>query len=147
MKPSSNERRDDCVVDRRCIRLKWWLKYSADPGWVYANYSDVGIQNLDFPAIYRLSKAKRVNPSFVRGIESTVVSPSIADGVEVPDLTEDKRLWGINWQQSFSYAIDLSNQIQVTVPLVVQSKEYTFTTQTGELYTPPTGYEALFHSR
>ena len=33
----------------------------------------------------------------------------------------------------------------MTVPLVVQSKEYTFTTQTGELYTPPTGYEALFH--
>ena len=52
---------------------------------------------------------------------------------------------GANWQQSFSYAIDLSNQIQVTIPLVVQSKDYTFTTQKGALYTPPSGYEALFH--
>lgn len=71
---------------------------------------------------------------------------AIEEGIEVPDLLEDKRLWGINWQQSFSYAIDLINQIQVTVPLVVQSKDYTFTTQTGELYTPPIGYESLFHS-
>ena len=61
-------------------------------------------------------------------------------------MIEDKRLWGVNWQQSFSYAIDLTNQIQVTVPLVIQSKDYTFTTQDGDLYTPPIGYESLFHS-
>ena len=66
-------------------------------------------------------------------------------GVEIPDLIEDKRLFGLNWQQSFSYAIDLSNQVQVSIPLVLQSKEYTFTTQTGDLYTPPEGFEALFH--
>ena len=66
-------------------------------------------------------------------------------GIEIPDLIEKKRLWGINWQQSFSYAINLSNQVQVNVPLVMQSKEYEFTTQTGEVYYPPEGYEALFH--
>ena len=71
---------------------------------------------------------------------------ALEEGIEVPDLTEDKRLWGINWQQSFSYAIDLKNQIHLTVPLVVQSKDYTFTTQTGEVYTPPYEYDSLFHS-
>ena len=67
------------------------------------------------------------------------------EGIEIPGLIESKRLWGINWQQSFSYALNLSNQLQVNVPLVLQSKEYTFTTQTGDVYSLPEGYEALFH--
>ena len=66
-------------------------------------------------------------------------------GVEIPDLRENKKLWDLSWQQSFTYAINLRNQVQVNVPLVLQSKEYTFTTADGVVFTPPEGYESLFH--
>ena len=91
-------------------------------------------------------KREENQPFFCEALNPQLCLQAVGEGLEIPDLVEDKRLWGANWQQSFSYAIDLSNQIQVTVPLVVQSKDYTFTTLDGESYTPPNGYEALFHS-
>lgn len=78
-------------------------------------------------------------------LNPTLCAQAAEEGIEIPTLLEEKRLWGINWQQSFSYAIDLNNQLQVTVPLVLQSKEYTFTTENGDVYSQPAGYEALFH--
>ncbi len=79
------------------------------------------------------------------------VSPQLCDtaleeGVEIPELMEDKRLFGVNWQQSLSYALDLNNQFQINVPLVVQAKDYTFTrVDNGQVYTAPDGYTELFH--
>ena len=78
-------------------------------------------------------------------LNPTLCAQAGEEGIEIPVLIESKRLWGINWQQSFNYAINLSNQVQVNVPLVLQSKEYEFSTQTGDVYSPPEGYEALFH--
>ena len=67
-------------------------------------------------------------------------------GIVLSDLRENKRLIGINWQQSMSYAFNLKNQIQLSVPIIVQSKEYVFTdVDTGEPYSPPAGYSTLFH--
>ena len=40
----NEEKSNDYIVDRYCIRLKWWLKYSADPGWIHPDYPDVGIE-------------------------------------------------------------------------------------------------------
>ena len=67
-------------------------------------------------------------------------------GIVIPDLQENKRLVGINWQQSMSYALNLNNQVQLSVPVIVQVKEYVFTeVETGTAYTPPDGYASLFH--
>ena len=68
------------------------------------------------------------------------------EGVDIPNVDEDKRLLMINWQQSMSYAINLRNQLQLSIPIVMQRKMYNFTNmETGQPYTPPLGYENLFH--
>lgn len=67
-------------------------------------------------------------------------------GIAIPDLMEDKQLLAMNWQQSFSYAVNLNNQIQVNVPMVMQHKQYTFTEMaSGTEFIPPQGYDGLFH--
>lgn len=67
-------------------------------------------------------------------------------GIVIPGLRENKRLIGINWQQSMSYAVNLKNQVQLNIPIIIQSKEYVFTdVETGVPYTPPDGYSTLFH--
>ena len=85
-----------------------------------------------------LFSCEEVNPTLCQEAE--------ANGVTIPDLQENKRLLGINWQQSLSYAINLNNQLQVNVPFVIQDKQYTFTdVDTGEDYTPPNEYASILH--
>ena len=85
-----------------------------------------------------LFSCDEVNPTLCAAAES--------EGIEIPSLNEQKRLSTINWMQSFGYALNLKNQLQINVPVVFVSKQYDFSTvDTGLSYEPPADYSTLFH--
>ena len=85
-------------------------EYSADQVGS-TRYPDVGIEVSSVQQFF-LCKTKR-KPNFLCEALNPHCVHRLVKGIEIPDLIESKRLWGINWQQSFSYAINLSNQVQV----------------------------------
>ena len=55
---TNEEKSNDYIVNWYCIRLKRWLKYSADPGWIHPDYPDAGIE-VSIVQQFFLCKTKR----------------------------------------------------------------------------------------
>ena len=71
---------------------------------------------------------------------------AIEQGIDIPDLTDFKDLWTVNWNHSFNYALSLNTQFRASIPLLFQSEEFSFEFQeTGANYSPPDGMESFFH--
>ena len=67
-------------------------------------------------------------------------------GVDIPDLIDTKNLWTLNWNNTFNYAVNLNNQVRISLPFLFQSEEFLFeTVEDGQPYTPPEGMEMFFH--
>ena len=61
-------------------------------------------------------------------------------------MIDSKNLRTVNWNNSLNYALTLTTQFRISVPLLLQSEQFDFTSQdTGLAYTPPEEMETFFH--